>query len=311
MEITKGKRYKPINIMVYGIHGIGKSTFPTEAPKPIYLGSEENDELDVDRLPKIMSWQELINQLEWLIKNDHGYQTLVIDTIDALQQIAQKDILDSQPGKTMATAFGGFGKAYEKMSDMFLFIRDEYLVKLRDVKGMNIVILAHAEKSKHEDPMTATSFDHYSTALNKKIKPIFEDWVSAIFFATWQLFKAEFSDGKERAVGDGTRILYTEERPSHVAKNRFSMPFEIEFNKTGAFSEIMAHIKQFYDGAKPFSTPDTTPESEEAKISISEMMKRVVDQETKEKISVSIQRAGDNLKELERIKNKLEKLVKP
>ena len=309
MQIISGKRIKPVSLLIYGIHGIGKSTLPTEAEKPIYIGSEENDELDIDRLPKIINWKDLENQLNWLCEENRGYKTLVIDTIDGLEQIAQKEILSTQSGKTMATAFGGYGKAYEKMHDMFLFIRDNYLVELRDNYKMNIVVLAHAEKSKHEDPITATSFDCYSTAIHKKVKPIFEDWVSAILFATWQLYKTESNDGKERAIGDGTRIIYTEERPSHIAKNRFGLPFEIEFNKSGTWSEIMAHIKQFYKGAKEFEGRKVKPETSEKLQAIRELLNKVADESMQEKIQLSLERANGDEKELERINKKLQKLV--
>jgi hypothetical protein len=309
MKVTTGKRVKPLAIMAYGIHGIGKTSFPLKSEKPIYIGSEENDEFDIARLPKIETWNELEEQLKFLLKNDHGYKTLVIDTIDTLEQIAQKEILKGQSGKTMATAFGGFGKAYEKMHDMFLDMRDEYLVKLRDQKGMNIVILCHAEKNKHEDPMTATSYDNYSTALHKKIKHVFEDWVSAIVFITWQLFKAEGGDGKERAVGDGTRVIYTEERPSHIAKNRFGLPFEIIYDEDTAWKEIYDHIKDYYGQAKAADKKPESPEVDQVKKAINELMPKL-DEDTKGKISLSVERAGNDIQELNRIYSKMQKLTK-
>lgn len=297
MKIIKGKKIKPLAILLYGIHGIGKSTFALDAPNPIYVGSEENDELDVHRMPKVQAWTDLVSQLNWLLTNDHEYKTLVIDTVDALEQVAQKEILKKAPGKTMATAFEGFGKAYIQMSDMFLAIRDNYIVPLREKKGMNIIILAHAEKNKHEDPMTGTSYDNYSTTMHKRVKPIFEDWVSAIFFATWELMKSETSSGKERAIGDGTRIIYTEERPSHIAKNRFDLPYQIEFIKGETWREVTSLIKDFYknDNKKELDF---------------ETLLNEVDESVRAKIELSISRAKDNQDELNRIYTKLEKLVK-
>jgi hypothetical protein len=331
MKIVTGRKIKPVNLMIYGEHGLGKTSLPSEANNPIYVGSEENDEFDIARMPKVEVWKDLTDQLAWLLKEKHDYKTLVIDTVDALEQVAQKEILKQQSGKTMATAFGGYGKAYERMADMFLDIRDEYLVKLRDTKGMNIVILAHAEKSKHEDPMTNTSYDHYSTAIHKKIKPIFEDWVSAILFITWQVYKTQSNDGREHAVGDGSRMIYTEQRPSHVAKNRFELPYEIEFEKSGTWKTIMSHIKTHYGNAQKFvkeSEPEpeakddgvkSPPESEietnsnaeyiEICKAIDEIFPKVSD-DARDKIAISIKRAGADVKELTRIYNKMQKLTK-
>lgn len=312
MQIIKGKRIKPLAIMAYGLHGLGKSQFGSEFEKPIFVGSEENDELETDRFPRVKKWNELLEQLNYLVKNEHGYKTLVIDAIDTLEQIAQIEILSkAEKGKTMATAFGGYGKAYEKMADMFLDVREKYLVKLRDEKNMNIVILAHAEKNKHEDPLTMTSYDTYSTAIHKKIKPMFQDWVSAIFFITWRNFKVEGDDGKTRAIGDGQRIILTEERPSHIAKNRFELPEEIDYIKGETVKEIILMIQNFFGKSPKFEQPVNLVNQEVHAIQgeITDILKRITDDDIKSKIELSMQRADDDLTELKRIKTKAEKLA--
>ncbi len=252
-KVQKGRRLKPLALMLHAPHGIGKSTFATEAPSPIYIGQEENDELDVDRFPKVMKWEDLIEQLKTLRDEKHDFKTVVIDTVDGLEQTAEKSILglDINKGKTMATAYGGYGKAYEKMGNMFLKVRDEYLIPLRDEKGMNIVLLCHSKKVKHEEPMTNTSYDHYETALHKRTKSIFEDWVSAILFANYKLIKAEDDEGKTFTTDvDGERVIFTSERPSHVAKNRFDMPYEIKFSKKGTWSSVRNLVLKHFKTAK-------------------------------------------------------------
>lgn len=311
-QAITGKKTKPLALLVYGVHGIGKTTLPSEAEKPIYVGSEENDEIDCARLPKITSWKQLTEQLNALLTESHDYKTLVIDTMDALEQVAQKDILSgNEKNKTMATAMGGFGKAYEKMSQMFVEIRDNFLVPLRDEKGMNIVILAHAEKTKHEDPMTLTSYDHYTTALHKKVKPVFEDWVSAILFINHWRAKTSLNDGREVAIGDGSRMIFTEERPSHVAKNRFELPYEIEFEKTGTWKKLASLIKAHYGNveAKPIETKDDKNEVTEMLKAIDELFAKVPEDQ-QPLIQTSLKRAKNDLKELTRIHSKMQKLVK-
>lgn len=308
-QAITGKKSKALAIMIYGVHGIGKTTLPSEAENPIYVGSEENDEIDCARLPKISSWSQLTEQLKAIRDEKHDYKTLVIDTIDALEQVAQKDILSgNEKNKTMATAMGGYGKAYEKMATMFLEMRDEMLVPIRE-KGINIVILAHAEKSKHEDPMTLTSYDHYTTASHKKVKPIFEDWVSAILFINHWRAKTSLNDGREVAVGDGSRMIFTEERPSHVAKNRFELPYEIEFAKTGTWAKLTGLIKKHYGAEKPIETSDDKNEVFEIKKAIEELFSRVPEDQ-QPLIQTSLNRAKNDLKELTRIYSKMQKLVK-
>lgn len=315
--VQKGRKLKPLALMLHAPHGIGKSTFATEAPDPIYIGQEENDELDVARFPKVESWIDLENQLDTLLKEDHDYKTVVIDTIDGLQQVAEQVILSEKKneGKTLATAYGGYGKGYEKMANMFLNIRDSYLIPLREKKGMNIVLLAHSEKVKHEDPMTNTSYDHFEVALHKKVKHLFEDWVSAILFANYYLVIAENNSGKEYAEGDGLRMIYTEERPSHVAKNRFDLDFEIEFKKKGTWDVIKKQVLKHFKTAKKKAEAkgeEFNAESDEADKLRADAINLVnqMPKEAQEKIRVAIKRAKDDTKELERIIKKMKGALK-
>lgn len=309
LKTIKTKRTnKPLTMILYGVHGIGKTSFPSESENPIYIGNEENDEFDIARFPKVKTWDQLKDQLTTLLKEEHEFKTLVIDTMDSLEQIAQYEVLKGQNGKTMATAFGGYGKAYEKMADMFLEIRDSFLVPLREEKNMQIVILCHSDKTKFEDPILQVSYDTYSTALHKSTKHIFQDWVSAILFANYMTVKAERQDGKEYAEGmDGERIIYTEERPSHIGKNRFGLPYEMKFPKKGAWSILKKHINEYYGKA----------EDEKADIDVSALKKeadslfeKIEDDSLRGPISKAISKAVKNkdAAELTRIIEKMKKL---
>jgi hypothetical protein len=311
-KIQTGRKLKPLALMLHAPHGIGKSTFASESPNPIYIGQEENDEIDAARFPKVQTWNDLEMQLSSLLNESHDFKTLVIDTIDGLEQVAEQTILASEKGKTMATAFGGFGKAYEKMKNMFLNVRDNYLIPLRDKKGMNIVILSHSKKVKHEDPMTNTSYDHYETAIHKSIKPIFEDWVSAIFFANYHLVKAENNSGKEYAAGNGVRILYTEERPSHVAKNRFDLPYEIDFEKNGTWlvvkNLVLSHYAKAKQEVKEEKKQEFNDEVNDIVKAIAELVPRIPE-EIQPKIAKSIDSANGNVDELKRILKKIQGII--
>jgi len=247
--VITGKKRLPMALLIYGVHGIGKTTAATSFPNPIFVGSEENDEIEAARFPRIENWKMLSDQLKALKNENHEFKTVIIDSIDMLQQVAEGEILMEAPGKTMATAFGGYGKAYERMYNMFIDLRDNYLKPLRS-NGMNVILLCHADKSKHEDPMTASSWDNYKPSLHKKVAPIFQDWVSAILFANYKTYSTENDDGKVYAEGLGERVIYSEERPSHVAKNRFKLPYELKLKEGEFYDSISSHVKKFYDSAK-------------------------------------------------------------
>jgi len=286
-KIETGKKKKAVCIVFYGVKGIGKSSFPLGAPSPIYLGSEDNSELDAAKFPQVKTWSEFEQYLSTLLKETHDYKTLVIDTVDNLQEIAEMEILAKEPGKTMATALGGYGKAYERMANMFLNVRENYLKPLRETKGMNIILLAHAEKVKHEDPMTGGAWDNYQTAIHKKVKPIFEDWCSAILFANYTV-KIVKDDKAASATG---RFIYTEENPSHIAKNRFNLPDILPFTKTGTFKNLMCLIEKFYD---------EKGDAEELRKEIEELLPSMPE-DVKPKVVDLVSKAQNNVEDLNKI----------
>lgn len=315
-----GKRIKPIAILIYGVHGIGKSTLPSEANNPVYVGSEENDELDSDNaliLPKIKSWADLEGQLKELLETKHDRKTLVLDTVDSLEQVASTYILGKSKGltkgTTLNTIYGGYGKGPDEMALMFLKLRDNYLIPLRDKKGMNVILLAHSTKVKHEDPLTNTSYDKYETALHKKVKPIFEDWVSAILFANYKNYKAETGSGKEYLEGEGDRVLYTQERPAHEGKNRFNFPYEIDFTEKGTWKVISDLIKAYFAKAKKVAKEkNEAPVDSELNdlMGTADDLLKKMPEELKSNIQLSIKRAKGNKDEYKRLINKMEGVLK-
>jgi hypothetical protein len=177
------------------------------------------------------------------------------------------------------------------MANMFLNVRENYLKPLREIKGMNIILLAHAEKVKHEDPMTGGAWDNYQTAIHKKVKPIFEDWCSAILFANYTVNIVK----DDKAATSTGRAIYTEERPSHIAKNRFGLPETLPFNKSGAFEHLMQLIEKFYD--EKGDTAEIEAEIMELLPSMPEALRP--------KVLESVEKYRGNKTEMNRVVNKM------
>ena len=50
MKITKGKQTKPQRVVVYGVESVGKTTFASKFPKPLFIDVEGGtSHLDVER----------------------------------------------------------------------------------------------------------------------------------------------------------------------------------------------------------------------------------------------------------------------
>lgn len=83
MEIIKGKIKKAKKVVIYGPEGIGKSTFASKFPDPVFIDTEgSTNDMDVARLPRPTSWIMLLEELQYVEKNPGVCKTLVIDTID-------------------------------------------------------------------------------------------------------------------------------------------------------------------------------------------------------------------------------------
>ncbi len=336
MEILSGVKKKPLVLLLYGVHGIGKSTFGAQIPNHICISGEDVEDSGATRLPQCKSWYDFLKQLDYLIQTNHSYTSLVIDTIDSIEMLLQKHIVKEANAISMARACGGYGKAYEKAVEEMVAIRDEKLDYLVEKKGMEIILLAHSIKNKFEDPLTNTTYDTYDLKLHKKMIPVFSEWVRAIVFANFVVFKAENNQGKEYAIGEGQRRIFTEPRPSHNAKNRFNLPFEMNLS----YQELKHHIKLFYEktGAtgqsmtlneanaetmanlEPENTPDepknTEPEQntvsrfDVVRGNIKELLMQLNDKTILDTVVKSVQTVGDNMEQLSRIQSKLIKMTK-
>ena len=67
MEIIRGKIPCAKKVVIYGPEGIGKSTFASQFPDPVFIDTEgSTNSMDVARLPKASSWQMILQQVQSL-----------------------------------------------------------------------------------------------------------------------------------------------------------------------------------------------------------------------------------------------------
>ncbi len=226
-KVVTGVINKPHYTLLYGEPGIGKSSFAASAPEPIFLCSEDGaDELGVDRI-KLNSLEELRSALKELIETSHKYKTVVLDTVDHFEQLIFNQVSKDEGKKSIELI--GYGKGYVFALDYWAEIV-ELLERARNEKGMNVILLSHAVIKAHNDPQLDAPYDTYLIKLNQKAAEFLRDRVSCVLFATYKTFLHEKEGKKAKAYGDGSRVMYTEKRPSFVAKNRYGLPFELPLN---------------------------------------------------------------------------------
>ncbi|MCO7178943.1 ATP-binding protein [Streptococcus gallolyticus] len=237
MQITKGKRARAQKVVVYGPEGIGKSTFAAQFPEPLFIDTEgSTDNMDVSRLDKPSSYTMLKNEIAWVKANPTVCKTLVIDTIDWAESLVIADVC-AQHGKKGIEDFGwGNGYTYTKEEMGRLLNQLGELVDL----GINVVLTAHAQMRKFEQPDEMGSYDRWELKLGKKTSsqtaPLVKEWADMVLFANYKTVVMTADNGKKKATG-GQRVLYTQHHPAWDAKNRHGLPEGMPFDYAG-----IAHI---------------------------------------------------------------------
>jgi hypothetical protein len=243
-KITLGKRPAPPRILIYGTEGIGKSTFASHAPKPIFIPTEDGlGEINCASFPMAKSFRDVISALSVLTTEKHDYETVVIDSLDYLESLIWDDVCRDQSKTNIEEVGGGFGKGYVAALSWWWRILT-LLDDLHSQSKMVVILIAHSKVERFEDP-EKPAYDRYSPRLNKHAVAMITSWADAVFFATYEFRteKQKLGFGKERsfAVGygaSGKRMMRTVGGPSCVAKNRYGLSYEISLSWNTFMSEM-------------------------------------------------------------------------
>ena len=222
---------RPVIATITGDAGLGKTSLAATFPKPIFIRAEDGLqavplESRPDAFPVITSSEDVWEQLTALIKEDHQYKTLVIDSITQLDTLFVNHIVESDPKKpkSIAQALGGYGAGFQMLSSLHGRVRKAAGI-LNERKDMNIVFIAHAETETIELP-DQDPYTRYNIRMQKKSVSHYVDNVDLCGFIKLETFTQ--GDGeRKKAVSDGTRLLVTYATAANISKNRFGITEDI------------------------------------------------------------------------------------
>lgn len=247
MNITKGIISKPVKVCVYGVEGIGKTTFASQFPEPLFFDLDKGSaQLDVSRVTDITSWPLLLSGIKEIYDNPTICKTLVIDTADAAERMCI-DYICGKFNKKGIEDFG-YGAGYTYLTEEFA----RFLVQLDACigQGINVVVLAHAILKTVTLPEEMGTYDHWELKLSSKttnkVAPLVKEWADLLLFANYKTILIE--DGTRKKAAGGKRIMYTTHTTFADAKNRFSLAEELPFD----YNEIARLIP---NGAAPGVKP--------------------------------------------------------
>jgi GTPase SAR1 family protein len=227
-NITRGVIPTAKKVVIYGPEGIGKSTFASRFPEPVFIDTEGSTKhLDVARFPAPTGWEMLMAEVQEVIANPTLCRTLVIDTADWAEAMCTTYVCEKnhKPG----VEDFGYGKGY-------VYVKEEFAKLLASLsrvveQGVNVVLTAHAMMRKFEQPDAAGAYDRWELKLSKQVAPLIKEWPDMLLFANYKTIVSDVqkATGKGKVQG-GRRVMYASHHPCWDAKNRYGLPDMMDFD---------------------------------------------------------------------------------
>tara|TARA_R110002126_G_scaffold37059_1_gene112253 strand:+ start:144 stop:872 length:729 start_codon:yes stop_codon:yes gene_type:complete len=221
-SIQKNEALLAPRIMLYGVEGIGKSTFGAGAPDPIFILTEDGlGSLKVDHFPIAKAVDDVMSAIEALHAEKHDFATVVVDSLDWLENIIWREVESKYDAKDLA-----YGKAAIITADRWREILNG-LDALRRDRNMAVILIAHSTIKRFDSP-EVEPYDRYQPKLQERSGAVIREWADAVLFANYKTVVKKddvgFNKTSNRGISTGERLLYTNERPAYMAKNRYNLP---------------------------------------------------------------------------------------
>ena len=259
-SVKSGVIRTPRRIFIYGAEGTGKTTLAANAEKPIFVDADGGStDIDLDRYPfrddddghVPRSLADVHGAINDLGTSEHNFKTLVLDTGDAIEKLIWQQLLErhSDKGKdgelTSIESFG-YGKGYVMAVDEWraLCVR---LDRLRAVKKMNIIILAHATVRNFKNP-AGPDFDRWVAALEQKAAGFLKGWCDIVgMLAHEETTKKDGKFAKAKGISTGARVLHLAHSAAFDAKGRGNLPDEIDIPTENPWAPLAEAIEAGYE----------------------------------------------------------------
>jgi len=124
--------------LIYGEPKVGKTTFASNFPNAIFAATEAGHRFVEVYKQDIRNWDDFKQLARDLIKEEHEFKTLVVDTVDNLYTMAAKSVCMEMGISHQSDA--DFGKAYDRIKQQLMDI-----ITALTQRGMGMVFLSHVD----------------------------------------------------------------------------------------------------------------------------------------------------------------------
>jgi len=235
----------PERCLIFSEIGVGKSTLANSAPKPIFINLENRiSQIKAKsfRIPE--TYEDLRTQLVYLLKNKHDFETVVLDTIDAMEMLVYRHVCKKNNINSMSDL--PYAAAYNQAETIIAKIIDG-LNMLRDERNMRIIALAHSHVKLYNNPLGA-DYDKIKIKLRDKNAELFLERFDIIGYLHIPIytFNAEKGFGVKKTKGSGgqERVFSCYKNVSFIGKNSYGIDYDIDIPKIKGYDAILDAISQ-------------------------------------------------------------------
>ncbi len=249
--LKSSKSNLPPIAVFYGVGGSGKTELASQFPGPLYVptvGEEPPEGIEMATPGTATNLADIYATIDMLLSTEHEFKTLIIDSADGLEPLVHAKVIEENPltekGNPVAHLDDyGYGKGYNLAETKWQELVSGF-VALR-AAGIAVVILAHEEIVRFDDP-TGDPYARYQIRLHKNASAVLREAAHIVGFINYRRTIKEkdvgFNKKVAHAEGGGERLIYLEERPGFLAKNRYSMPPSITYKKGLGYSALAEYF---------------------------------------------------------------------
>ena len=211
-NVTRGPQVRKRRTLLYGPHGIGKTTWASKWPNPIVVATEDgSNDLDLARTPLLTKASDVVAVIREIASSD--YDTLVLDSVDWLEKLIETDLHNENFNSAFGQGMIEVSRRVSKVLNLLDLVVDS---------GKHVVILGHSHIRTITRP-DGTNWSRYEPKLTKHAVATVSEWCDEMLFANNVVRSQSKQAGMKQVnvgVDSGERLLYTSATPQFEAKSR-------------------------------------------------------------------------------------------
>lgn len=221
--------------LLYGVPKIGKTTFLASAPGVAFIDLEDGLK-EMDYIPRVAPLT--LRELQGFLDEQIGlpkleYQTLVVDTLDALERMIYLHLCSDGKVDSIEEFGKGFKKGYIRGGEVLQGILGQ--LDAINKKGVAIWLCSHAGTTNVKRP-DGVEYSTYGLKGHPLFNGICVGWADLVLFANFEAFQV--GDKRAKFAAGGDRKLYTQNTLHWQAGNRFGLPESMEFDYAAFDAEM-------------------------------------------------------------------------